>query len=58
MKVAGQRLPAAAILGRGRDAKKERVMEDFPIWLKVVVWVIVGSTVLYTAAQILRSVLT
>jgi hypothetical protein len=25
-------------------------MEDFPIWMKLVVWLIVGSTVLYALA--------
>jgi hypothetical protein len=27
-------------------------MEDFPIWLKTTIWLIVGSTVLYTVGQI------
>jgi membrane protein required for beta-lactamase induction len=26
---------------------KELTMEDFPIWLKVLVWLIVGGTVVY-----------
>jgi hypothetical protein len=25
-------------------------MEDFPIWMKLIVWVIVGSTVMYALA--------
>jgi hypothetical protein len=32
-------------------------MADFPIWLKGIVWLIVGSTALYAAAQVLYSVL-
>jgi hypothetical protein len=27
-------------------------MEDFPIWLKVVIWLMLGSTVLYAFIQI------
>lgn len=30
-------------------------MDDFPIWLKGVVWLVVGSTVIYVAAQVLLS---
>jgi len=26
---------------------KGRVMEDFPVWLKMTIWLIVGGTVLY-----------
>ena len=33
-------------------------MEDFPIWLKVVVWLIVASTLLYVIIAILRGVVT
>lgn len=36
---------------------KETIMADFPIWLKGIVWLIVGSTALYAAAQVLYSVL-
>lgn len=32
-------------------------MEDFPIWLKLIIWGIVGSVVLYMIAAILRDVL-
>lgn len=32
-------------------------MDDFPIWLKGVVWVIIGSTALYAGAQILHSLI-
>jgi hypothetical protein len=30
-------------------------MEDFPLWLKLIVWLIVGSTVLYAVVAMLRS---
>jgi hypothetical protein len=33
-------------------------MEDFPIWLKSIVWLIVGGTVLYAIVAILHGVLT
>jgi hypothetical protein len=32
-------------------------MADFPFWLKGVVWLVVGSTALYAAAQVLYSLL-
>lgn len=32
-------------------------MEDFPIWLKLVVWATVGLTVVYTVWGIVASVL-
>jgi hypothetical protein len=32
-------------------------MEDFPIWLKAVVWLIVGSTAVYVAYNIIRGLL-
>ena len=28
-------------------------MEDFPLWLKAIVWLVVGGTVLYTAGAII-----
>jgi hypothetical protein len=31
-------------------------MEDFPIWLKLAVWSLVGLTVLYTAWGIVTSI--
>jgi len=30
-------------------------MEDFPIWLKLIVWLIVGSTVVYVIAAAVYS---
>jgi hypothetical protein len=30
-------------------------MEDFPIWLKALIYLIIGGTVLYTVAAILYS---
>lgn len=30
-------------------------MEDFPLWLKLIVWLIVGSTVIYTVGAMLYS---
>lgn len=32
-------------------------MEDFPIWLKTVVWLIVGFVVVYAVAAIIHSAL-
>jgi len=32
-------------------------MDDFPLWLKSIVWLMVGSVVVYTAVQIVLSVL-
>lgn len=32
-------------------------MEDFPLWLKLVVWGVVGVTVIYTAYGVITSLL-
>jgi hypothetical protein len=32
-------------------------MEDFPLWLKVIIYATIGSTVLYTAWGIIHSML-
>ena len=32
-------------------------MEDFPLWLKLTVWGLVGLTVLYTAYGIITSIM-
>jgi hypothetical protein len=32
-------------------------MEDFPLWLKLVVWGVVGLTVIYTAYGVITSLL-
>ena len=32
-------------------------MADLPLWLKGVVWLVVGSTALYAGAQVLYSLL-
>jgi hypothetical protein len=32
-------------------------MEEFPIWLKLIIWGILGSVVLYVIAAIVRSLL-
>ena len=32
-------------------------MEDFPLWLKVVVWATIGLTLVYTAFGIVRSII-
>ena len=32
-------------------------MEDFPLWLKIVIYATIGLTVLYTAWGIIRSLL-
>lgn len=38
------------------EFRKESIMEDFPIWFKLIVWGIVGSTALYAIIAILRSI--
>jgi len=30
-------------------------MEDFPMWLKLVMWLIIGSTVIYTVGALVYS---
>jgi hypothetical protein len=35
----------------------ENTMEDFPLWLKVIIYATIGSTVLYTAWGIIHSML-
>jgi hypothetical protein len=32
-------------------------MEDFPLWLKLTIWGLVGLTVLYTAYGIITSIM-
>jgi hypothetical protein len=32
-------------------------MDDFPIWLKLVVWLIVGGTVVYTVVAMVSAAL-
>lgn len=27
-------------------------MEDFPVWLKLIVWLVVGSSLVYTVAAV------
>ncbi len=36
---------------------RETTMEDFPLWLKIVIYATIGLTVLYTAWGIIRSLL-
>jgi hypothetical protein len=43
---------------RKRAALSEEIkMEDFPIWLKLTVWGLIGLTVLYTAWGIVSSIM-
>ena len=30
-------------------------MEDFPIWMKALIWIVVGGTIIYTIAAALYS---
>jgi hypothetical protein len=30
--------------------EREKIMEDFPLWLKLLVWLIVGGTMAWTIA--------
>ncbi|MDH3442706.1 MAG: hypothetical protein OEN50_02180 [Deltaproteobacteria bacterium] len=32
----------------------EPIMEDFPIWLKIIVWTIVGGTAVYMLAAMIH----
>jgi hypothetical protein len=41
----------------GEEAKEESVMEDFPIWLKGAIWLIVCGTVVYVIAQSIGSLM-
>jgi hypothetical protein len=34
---------------------KESTMEDFPIWLKLLVWLIIGGTVVYAVGAMIYS---
>jgi hypothetical protein len=34
---------------------KELFMEDFPIWLKALIWLVVGGTIVYTVGMIIYS---
>jgi hypothetical protein len=36
---------------------KEPTMEDFPIWLKLLIWLTVGGTVVYAVGAIIYSVM-
>jgi hypothetical protein len=36
---------------------KEAHVEDFPIWLKLIIYITLGSTVLYVIVNITRSIL-
>jgi hypothetical protein len=36
---------------RAGAAAQERIMDDFPIWLKGAVWLIISATVLYVIVQ-------
>ena len=43
---------------RKRAALSEEItMDDFPIWLKLTVWGLIGLTALYTAWGIVHSIL-
>jgi hypothetical protein len=34
---------------------KEAIMDDFPIWLKLLVWLTIGSTILYVIGAAIYS---
>jgi hypothetical protein len=38
------------------NATKETIMADFPLWLKLLVWLMLGAVVVYTAVNILINV--
>jgi hypothetical protein len=40
-----------------RAYRGEYNMEDFPLWLKLIVWATIGLTVVYTAVGIVRSIM-
>jgi hypothetical protein len=40
-------------LARSRSVRwKEDYMEDFPIWLKMVIWLVIGGTVAYAIGAV------
>lgn len=45
----------AKIGPRPNVLERKLSMEDFPIWLKLLVWLIIGGTVVYVVVAILSS---
>jgi hypothetical protein len=37
----------------GSDGGKATIMEEFPIWLKVLIWIVMVSTVVYAVGAVL-----
>jgi hypothetical protein len=35
--------------------RKEAVMDDMPMWMKLLIWIVVGGTVLYTITSVIIS---
>jgi hypothetical protein len=35
---------------------EEASMDDFPLWLKFIVWLMISSVVVYTAVQVVLSI--
>jgi hypothetical protein len=45
------------MLLKANRLERKKAMEDFPIWLKLSIWLIVGATVLYAVGAVLYTVL-
>jgi hypothetical protein len=33
--------------------ERKRIVEDFPLWLKLLIWLVIGSTVIYAVGAVL-----
>jgi predicted membrane channel-forming protein YqfA (hemolysin III family) len=49
-----RKLPASWLFRQWR----ETAMEDFPIWLKLVIWLVVGGTIVYVVGAVVYTVMT
>jgi hypothetical protein len=47
--------PKTSRCGNWLILERNLAMEDFPIWLKMLVWLIVGGTILYAIAMAIYS---
>jgi hypothetical protein len=40
---------------KANSARKEALMDDMPMWMKLLIWIVVGGTVLYTITSVIIS---
>jgi hypothetical protein len=45
------------VSGNGSSTKKGKTMEGFPLWLKVIVYLVVGVTLIYPVVMIVSTLL-